>query len=221
MMIAFAGDWSGSGLTLKIDSSDGLLHLYQSGTTTNVVPPCVPAGITSVNIIGRDNIDDVLTIDFSNGNPIPAGGVNFEGGNPGGGNGNSLVIIGSSSSDSAVLSSAEIALAGSARIAYSNATFFSFLLGDGDSLLINDNATLKIKQDNAISAGTNVTIDDGTLDLNGKTDTIGDLLLESGSVINGTLYADSYNIESGAVSANIVGPGGLQKTTGSRPPPGL
>ena len=80
------------------------------------------------------------------------------------------------------------------------------------SLLINS-ATFKISQDNAISAGTNVTIDGGILDLNGKTDTIGDLLLKSGSVLNGTLYANAYNIESGTVTANIVGPGGLLKTT--------
>ena len=84
--------------------------------------------------------------------------------------------------------------------------------GAYSSLLVK-NATLKINQDNAISAGTNVTIDGGILDLNGKTDTIGDLLLKSGSVLNGTLYANAYNIESGTVTANIVGPGGLQKTT--------
>ena len=75
---------------------------------------------------------------------------------------------------------------------------------------------MKINQDNAISAGTNVTINGGMLDLNGKTDTIGSLLLKSGSVINGTLYANSYIIESGTATANIVGPGGLQKTTSAQ-----
>ena len=58
-----------------------------------------------------------------------------------------------------------------------------------------------------------MTIDGGILDLNGKTDTIGNLLLKSGSVVNGTLHANSYNIESGTVTATINGPGGLQKST--------
>jgi hypothetical protein len=41
-------------------------------------------------------------------------------------------------------------------------------------------------------------------------------LLKSGSVINGTLYAGSYVIESGAATVNIVGPGGLRKTTSAQ-----
>jgi hypothetical protein len=213
MMIASAGDWGGSGLTLKIDSSDGLVHLYQTGTATNVATPCALASITSVDITGRDGVDDVLTIDFSNGNPVPAGGVVFNGGVLGGGSGNSLVVIGSSASDSVTLSAAQLLIAGAAPITYSNTAFFSFLLGSGDSLLLNSGATLRINQNNAISAGTNLTIQGGTLDLNGKTDTIGSLLLKSGSVINGTLHAGSYVIESGTATANIAGPGNLQKNT--------
>ena len=217
MMVALAGDWTTSRQTLKIDPSDGLLHLYQSGTTTNVVPPCALADITSVDITGCDNIDDVLTIDFSNGNPIPAGGLIFDGGAFGSGSGNSLVINGTSGNDSVSMSAAQITVNGSAPISYSNTAFFSFLLGSGsDNLLISDNATLKINQDNAISAGTDVTINGGTLDLNGKTDTIDNLLLESGSLVNGTLYANAYIIESGTATANIVGPGSLQKTTAAQ-----
>ena len=178
--------------------------------------PCALADITSVDITGCDNMDDVLTIDFSNGNPIPAGGLIFNGGSLGSGSGNSLVINGTSGNDSVSMSAAQITVNGSAPISYSNTTFFGFNLGAGsDSLLVNQ-ATLKINQDNAISAGTNVTINGGALDLNGKTDTIAGLLLESGSLINGTLYANSYIIESGTATANIVGPGSLQKTTAAQ-----
>ena len=119
------------------------------------------------------------------------------------------------------MSAAQITDNSLAPIYYSNVTYFGFnLVGGSNSLSIN-NATLKINQDNAISAGTDVTINGGTLDLNGKTDTIGNLLLESGSLVNGTLYANSYIIESGTATANIVGPGSLQKTTARRPPSGL
>lgn len=214
-MIVLPGNLPATGivnLTLII-GTDAKLHIYQTGTTTDIVPPNVFTEVTSVSITGRDNYDEVLTIDFSGGNPIPSGGVSFNGGSLGGGSGNSLVVNGTSGSDSVAMSATQITVNGSAPISYSNTTFFGFNLGAGsDSLLVNQ-ATLKISQDNAISAGTDVTIDGGTLDLNGKTDTIGSLLLISGSVLNGTLYADSYNIESGTVTAAIIGPGGLQKTT--------
>jgi len=81
------------GLTLKI-GADGKLHLYRSGTTTDAVPPQVLAGVTAVNITGRDYLDDVLTIDYTGGNPIPSGGVNYAGGLLGAGNGNSLALKG-------------------------------------------------------------------------------------------------------------------------------
>ena len=219
MMIAAAGDWTAARLTLKIDSFDGLLHLYQTGTTTNVETPQALTKITSVNITGRDNIDDVLTVDFSGGNPIPVGGLKFNGGSIGGGSGNSLFIIGSSGGDSVAMTATQITDNSSAPITYSNTAFFSFHLGGGsNSLLVDNNATLKINQDNAISTGTDVTIDGGTLDLNGKTDTIGDLLLNSGSVLNGTLHADAYSIESGTVTAAITGPGNFPAANASVSP---
>ena len=74
MMIAAAGDWTSAGLTLKI-GGDGKLHLYRTGTSTDAVPPQAPSGITAVYVTGRDYLDDVLTVDFSNGNPVPLGGV--------------------------------------------------------------------------------------------------------------------------------------------------
>lgn len=103
-----------------------------------------------------------------------------------------------------------------APIYYSNVTYFGFDLGSGANSLLINNATLKINQDNAISAGIDVTIDGGIFNLNTKTDTIGVLLLKSGSVINGALHANAYNIESGTVTANLAGPGGIQKTTTSQ-----
>jgi hypothetical protein len=213
MMIALDEDWSGAGLTLKINSGDGLVHLYQTGTTTDVAAPCTLADITSVDITGRDNIDDVLTIDFSNGDPIPAGGLIFNGGSLDEGNGNSLVVIGTTGGDSVVMSASQITDNVSAPIFYSNIIYFEFNLAGGSNSLAINGATLKINQDNAISSGTDVTIDNGTLDLDGHTDTIGDLLLTSGSIDNGVLHADSYVVQSGTVTADVVGPGGLEKST--------
>ncbi len=204
---AFA--WPAAGLTLQL-AADGNLYIYQTGTTTNVVPPYAEAGLNSVTVTGLNGAGEALTVDLSGGMPIPIGGITF---NAGTGGGNSLSVIGAPGGNSVVMSASQITDNSLAPIYYSNVTYFGFnLVGGANSLSING-TTLKINQDNAISAGTSVTIDNSTLDLNGKTDTIGSLLLRSGSVINGTLYASSYVIESGTVTANIVGPGDLQKNT--------
>jgi hypothetical protein len=196
-------------LTLKI-GVDSKLHIYQTGTTTDIVPSMVFANVTSVYITGRDNYADVLTVDFSNGNPIPSEGVSFNGG---AGGGNTLIVAGTSGGDNVTMTDKQITDDSYAPIIYSNVDYFGFGLGGGsDSLLVNG-GTLKINQDNAISASTNVTINGGTLDLNGYSDSVGNVTLVSGSILNGTLPANSYTIDSGTVTAALPGPGTLLKTT--------
>jgi hypothetical protein len=212
-LLVDADDWAAagsSGLTLTI-GTDGKLHVYITGTTTDVVTPLLPAYVTNVAITGRDNIDDVLTVDFGPGDPVSSGGVSFDAGS---GGGNALLIIGASANDEVVLSADQITVNASAAINYANCTRFGFGLAGGDNTLTIDNATLIIYQADAISAGTDVILDGGVLDLNGLSDTIGDFTLLSGSVINGTLHADLYAIESGTVTAALAGPGEIYKTTG-------
>jgi hypothetical protein len=63
-MIALPADWPTSGLlgmTLKLDN-DGKLHLYRTGTTTDLVPPHASANVTGVSVTGR-NTSDILTVD--------------------------------------------------------------------------------------------------------------------------------------------------------------
>ena len=202
-----------AGLTLKL-GTDGKIHLYITGTTTDAVTPHLPANIITINISGRENIDDVLTVDFAPGSPIPAGGIVYDGGT--GGSGNSLIINGTSANDAILLIDDQLLVNASAPIKFSNVTLFGFYLAAGSDNLRIDHATLKINQNNAISAGTDVTFDAGILDLNGMSDTLGDVTLLSGGILNGTLYADSYNIESGAITAILAGPGALVKTTTGR-----
>jgi endoglucanase len=210
--ISAAFAWPAAGLTLQL-AGDGKLHLYQSGTTTDVVPPYAAAGLNSATVTGLSAGGQSLTVDLSAGQPIPAGGITFSGG---AGGGNSLYLVGVPGGNSVVMSASQITDNAMVPINYSNVTYFGFNLTGGTNSLALNNAPLKINQDNAISAGVGVTIQNGTLDLNGKTDTIGSLLVKSGSVVNGTLYASSYVIESGMATANIVGPGGLQKTTNAQ-----
>jgi hypothetical protein len=197
-----------SGLTLILDAA-GNLHLYKTGSNTDVVTPLPLSGVTNVAITGQNNINDALTVDFSVGNPIPAGGLNFIGGVQTSG-GNSIVINGSSGNDGVVMSAAQITDNGSAPIAFSNVAFFGFQLAGGtNSVLIDSSAALKINQNNAVSAGTNVTLSGGVWNLNGYTDTIGNFTMTGGSLLGGTLYAASYAIQGGTATTLLAGPGSL------------
>jgi len=71
-------DWTSAGLTLTL-GSDGNLHVYTTGTTTDAVAPVAPASISSIDITSPSDTTADLTIDSSNGNPIPAGGLNYSG----------------------------------------------------------------------------------------------------------------------------------------------
>ena len=62
-------DWTDAGLTLVV--SGGMLHAYVSGTMDDAVPPRDAAGLRAVQVVGRDDADDQLVLDFSGGNPIP------------------------------------------------------------------------------------------------------------------------------------------------------
>jgi hypothetical protein len=168
------------------------------------------ATITQLHVFSGDG-DDQLTLDFSNGDFVPAGGLFFDGG--GHLVGDSLIIKGGSGNENITLTGSQLVLPGVQPVNYADNEFFGFDLGSGINTLRIDHATVLIKNDNAISAGTNVIVDGGVLDLNGKSDSIGGLTLLSGSVVNGSLHASSYQIESGMVTAAMNGPGILTKST--------
>jgi autotransporter-associated beta strand protein len=55
-------------------------------------------------------------------------------------------------------------------------------------------------------------IGSGSLDLGGAAQAVGSITLVSGSLKDGTLSSGSFAVQSGKVSANLAGPGGLSKT---------
>lgn len=65
-------------MTLKL-GSDGNLHIYTTGTTTDAVAPCPPASLTNITIASPSSNATNLTIDTTNGDPIPAGGLTYSG----------------------------------------------------------------------------------------------------------------------------------------------
>jgi len=127
-----------------------------------------------------------LIVDYSRGNPLPVGGLDYDGGTHV--VGDSLYVVGTAGADRASMTTTRVVLAGSAAINYSNAQFFAFDLGAGLDSLNLLGATLRTNQDDAISDGTAVTISrNGILDLGGRTEYVRAVTIVSGSVINGTL----------------------------------
>ena len=203
-MVVSPSDWSNSGLagmTLK-RGTDGMVHFYRTGTTTDVVVPCSLAYVSSISITGRDNLADALTVDFGGGNPIPAGGATFNGG---AGTGNSLSIVGVAGDDNVTMSATQITDNGSAPITYSNVAFFGFSLGTGTNSLLIDHATLNLDQNNAISAGTTVTVDGGILNCNAYAQAIGDLTVKNGGQVNAAaISTTTTTVNSGTLTANSI-----------------
>jgi autotransporter-associated beta strand protein len=123
-----AADWTSAGLTLTKSAGDGRLHVYATGTTSNAVPSRSPAVVSAVQLDGRDNADDALAIDFSGGNPVPSGGVQYDGG---AGDGDSLLIADAAGSDTVTMTATQLTVNGSSVIRYHGVENFAFDLGAG------------------------------------------------------------------------------------------
>ena len=157
---------------------------------------------------------DALAVDFSNGDPLPAGGLVYSGGTyvtP-----DNLFIQGASSGDAVLANADGITVNGSAPITYSNVQSFSFNLGGGQDGLTVDGIAFPAGGSLAISDGTAVTVQGGgTLDLGGNTYTAGGVTLIEGSLVDGTLFnSGSQVVQSGTVSAGLAGSADLLKNTG-------
>jgi hypothetical protein len=81
---------------LRLDPSGTYVQIYENNPTLSGPPTftALRAAVQSITVNGNFG-DDRLTIDFSNGSPIPAGGVGFDGG-ASRLNGNALVLQGNS-----------------------------------------------------------------------------------------------------------------------------
>ena len=82
-------DWTSAGLTLTL-GNDGSLHVYTTGKTTDAVPPVAPASVSNIEITSPSSTTANLSVDSTNGDPIPNGDLSYSGGG-------SLIITGSGS----------------------------------------------------------------------------------------------------------------------------
>ncbi|MGA2034634.1 MAG: lamin tail domain-containing protein, partial [Thermoguttaceae bacterium] len=139
VLTATAVNWTDAGLTLK-RTSDGMLHLCYTDSGADAVTPMSAALVGSVQVTGRDNLPDTLTIDFSGGNPIPAGGLSYDGG-PGSG-ADALVVSDAANSDTVTFSGSQLIFNGAQTVTCSNTQDFSFDLGNGSLDLGNGTQTV-------------------------------------------------------------------------------
>jgi len=162
------------------------------------------------DVIG-DAPDEQVIVDFSNGNPLPSGGLNVSG--VSGNSGDDLTIMGTQGNDSVTATPNQIVVNGEPAINYSNVSTFQFKLGLGQDSLADDGASLTFNQNNAISSGTGVTVDDGgVLDLGGMSDSVSSLTLANGQISDGTLDSGVYVLESGTIDASLSGNGNVTKS---------
>lgn len=72
-------NWTNSGLIVKKIGSK--VHVLNATTLQAAVPAHELSKITDIRVYGRQNAADVLTVDYSGGDPVPAGGLDFNGQN--------------------------------------------------------------------------------------------------------------------------------------------
>ena len=69
------------------------------------------------------------------------------------------------------------------------------------SLLLDSGSTVVLA---GLPSGSNLTVTNGTtLDLDGSFNTLGTVTLADGSIIDGSIYATSYSVQNGTISANL------------------
>jgi CARDB/Dockerin type I domain len=127
---------TGSAVYLRLDSNDQDVDVYNN--TTGAGTPAQQILLSSVSgfSITASSGSQIVTVDASNGDPLPPGGLEFTG--PVGGN-NVLNLIGTTSADVMTVNASIVNLetaSGSAAVAYSGITAINFLGNGGSDVLI-------------------------------------------------------------------------------------
>jgi autotransporter-associated beta strand protein len=181
-------------MTIPTASGGNIIRMVRDVTTTTNVDIfvnasgstptySVPLADVSQWIVNGGATADQLTIDFSNGSPLPSGGLTFNGGTA---TGNLLSI--NSNSGSVTATATQVTVGSFAPITYRNVNYFIF------------------------DSGAALTVSGAAIDLNGASQTLGSFIISSGSILDGTLVSSTYGVQGGTISANLAGTGTLTKT---------
>ncbi len=199
------GNTSNNVYRIVVDSVDPSKDdVFINNSTSTPTYTATIAGLSQWTL--RTVSGDQLIVDFSDGNPLPAGGLTYTG-LPGGNN--SLTIVGTSAADNVTGTATQIMVNGAAPINYSNIATFQFQLGAGQDNLSLNGATMRIVNglDDAgtvtANAGSNVTVDhvnEGALVIGGTADSPAVVTIAA-SDASGNPLAGSV----GAATASAVG----------------
>jgi hypothetical protein len=150
---------------VRLDAGGTNLQLFVdaplSGGATFTFPSSTFASITiNTTNSGGGTGSEAATVDFTNGNPVPSGGISFSGGT---GANDSLTIAGGSSADSVSIGASTVSVNGSANVSYSAV----------ETLTINTDSGNDTLTQTATPTAANVTFNGGTgsdtLNVNGGT----------------------------------------------------
>jgi autotransporter-associated beta strand protein len=183
------------------DPTHGTADLFLGGSLTPTYSVATTR-FSQFHIVGGAGLDQV-TLDFGQGNPLPAQGLVFD--EAPGKTGD--ILAWQNMTGPVLVSPAGITDSSLRPVVAHNVSFreFAFANAPNNRLTI-DGTALTIGRDNAISANAAVEIvHGGLLDLGNKTDVVQSLVLTDGRVINGELQSASHTLAQGEVSANLTG----------------
>jgi len=135
---AIVGDQSPSLLsdTIRLSAHDGDATLADVQVNSDPVYTVRLAGLASIHVLSQAG-DDHITLDFTRGSPLPAGGVSINGGD----GADTILAIGSDAADSAALSTGSLSFNGSS-ISFAALESITLDTGAGDDSLSLDSANL-------------------------------------------------------------------------------
>jgi len=193
-------------IVLDAGHASANVFVNQPGPTPSYSVALAP--ITQWNVTGGTG-DDELTVDFSNGSPLPVGGLVYDGGPAD--QGDRLRILGAGPGESVQVTTAGISVNGSGPIVYGQTRFVSFDLGTGPDNLIVDGVTLTLDLPNHYAGG--MTVKSGTLTVghHAALPDLGDLTIEAGATVvlavglNEGAVAKSESLPPNVVAVAAVG----------------
>ncbi|MGH7177915.1 MAG: S8 family serine peptidase, partial [Tepidisphaeraceae bacterium] len=128
------GSPSANDYYVRMDAGDTNVEIFEDVPTSGTPTFSIPKSWLSELVFHGNDGDDTLTVDYSNGNPVPDGGIEFDGAAPSASD--SLIVLGSAGSDAVTFSTGTVTCLGT--ISYTNVETLNFDgQGGGDDVAVN------------------------------------------------------------------------------------
>ena len=180
---------------IELDPSGQNIQIY-AGSSPTGTPTVLPTDSVSSISVAPSSGNDALIIDYSNGDPVPAGGISFTG--AGSSLGNTLRVIGASPADAFVLTSGQVQH-GTGTVTYSNV--LNLTVSTGNATATSDLQMLGVTVGSRASLTATAAQHIGQLTVsNGGTATLQTLF--GAEIVNGTLQFTPNDADTGTSSLN-------------------